>query len=314
MTKFLVDNPNRFYITAYSLENFLKGELEAIRLFTLLKTTYNMLQNSNKLQEDGSFYLSYRKICDITGLTRRKFERGRKVLLDKNLIEIDLRVIEDGKDKYKVQFYRINVDLYNKIILEGNASSLTIADISQNLAEEEKLAPPPAIAKNETADEPAPPPALKDQETKIIEVKDDYSARIMDAWNKVAEINGLPKIILLKEERIKKFKAVIKYLNLSEKDFFNSINSALKESKFLRGYGQKWRADFDFFLSKQKALKAIEGGYRDNTNELIEKLSDVQTISHREAQDMREKMLIEKDRRQDKERREAKQEAKSLPS
>ena len=314
MTKILVDNPNRFYITAYSLENFLKGELEAIRLFTLLKTTYNMLQNSNKLQEDGSFYLSYRKICDITGLTRRKFERGRKVLLDKNLIEIDLRVIEDGKDKYKVQFYRINVDLYNKIILEGNASSLTIADISQKLAEEEEPTPPPAIAKNETDDEPAPPPALKDQETKIIEVKDDYSARIMDAWNKVAEINGLPKIILLKEERIKKFKAVIKYLNLSEKDFFNSINSALKESKFLRGYGQKWRADFDVFLSKQKALKAIEGGYRDNTNELIEKLSDVQTISHREAQDMREKMLIEKYRRQDKERREARQEAKSLPS
>jgi hypothetical protein len=79
---------------------------------------------------------------------------------------------------------------------------------------------------------------------------------------------------------------------MTEKEFFNAIHVALSESKFLRGVGKKWKASFDFFLSKQKVLKSIEGGYKDNPNEFLERLSDVETMTYSEAREARKDIAL----------------------
>ena len=123
----------------------------------------------------------------------------------------------------------------------------------------------------------------------------EYCERIKIAWNAIASrYETTPIINVVTETRLKHFKNLLKYYKIDEKQFFNSVNKALSESKFLRGIGKKWRADFDFFINKSSYLKAIEGAYRDNPNEIMEILQDPAKMSFKEAQELREKIEMEK--------------------
>lgn len=277
MQKGLVDDSAGFLRIPFAIINELKGECEAMVLLAYLCNTYNMLNHADKLGSDGSFYLSSPRIMDALGFTRRKYEQARKILLEKKLISVEVKPTDFGR----VQFFILNYSQYNNLVVNNN--------YAPKLAECDELNTPPApVAKNATTE------IIEVKETlPVVKVNDEYKTKIINAWNLIAEKHELPKIIMLKEDRLKKFKAVIKYLGVDEKTFFNKLHFALLHSKFLRGVGQKWRADFDFFLSKQKALKAIEGGYKDNTNEYWERLSDVETMSYKEAQEAREKIALQ---------------------
>lgn len=263
----------------------LAGECDAMVLLAYLCNTFNLLRSAEKLGEDGSFYLSTPRIMQALGLTRRKYEHARQVLIKKKLVRVDVKPTEFGR----VQFFFINCKLYNQLIYERNfAPKLAdIGDVVEQVSscvQKGVVKPKQATVVVQVEEGEVLPPALTNEQ---------YKNKIVNAWNLVASKNDLPKIIMLKDDRLKKFKAVLKYLNYDEKTFFNAINNALCHSKFLRGVGKKWRADFDFFLSKQKALKAIEGGYKDNENEFLERLQDVETMSYREAQQTREKLEMQ---------------------
>ena len=123
----------------------------------------------------------------------------------------------------------------------------------------------------------------------------EYCERIKIAWNAIASrYETTPSVTVVTETRLKHFKNILKYYKIDEKQFFNSVNKALSESKFLRGIGKKWRADFDFFINKSSYLKAIEGAYRDNPNEIMEILQDPAKMSFKEAQELREKIEMER--------------------
>lgn len=286
-----------FVIIDKELIKEFRGEYNLLMQLYLYIEAYNMYETNGKLQTDGSFFISDQTTADKLGMTRKTVWKNKKELEKRGFLEIEIK--EAGGASYLTLNTQRIEDIQNR-----RGEYLKFGDV---VGSQQKAVEQPVIEET-TAPEPITLP------TPLEPKKEEYENRIKEAWNRIAEINGLPKILMLKEERIKKFKNVIKYLNMTEKEFFNAINSSLKESKFLRGYGQKWRADFDFFLSKQKALKTLEGGYRDNKNELMEKLQDVQTMTYKEASDIREKMLSEKYRQMDKERRAIKQEAKiALP-
>jgi len=286
-----------FILVDKNLIKEFKGEYNLLIQLYLYIEAYNMYDSAGKLQNDGTFYVSDAVTAERLGFSQKTAWKNKKELEKRGFIATSIK--EAGGASY----IQINIQKI-EAIQTAQDNLLRLDDITNSITsqstqpQEEKQDAPLVII-----EAPAP----------VTPSEPKYEDRIKEAWNTVAERNGLPKILILKEERIKKFKAVIKYLNMTEKEFFNCINSALRESKFLRGYGQKWRADFDFFLSKQKALKTIEGGYKDNSNELLEKLSDVQTMSYKECADFREKMLTEKYRELDKKRRESKQEVRSLP-
>lgn len=274
----LIDDVGRFFTVNYNLEKYLWQELEAMRLIALLKTTYSMLNASNKLQDDGSFYMSFNKISALTGLTRRKFERARKVLIQKNLIE----VVVKPSSEYSVQFFKINVDLYNTIIMGGE--SITYKDIESDEEEEGY------IEEGEGSKEANNPEESNLKLIPIPEKKTDVVKcdNVLNRWNEIAKKHNLSCIKMLTNARKKKYKSLISSLKISEDEFFNCVDDALSQSSFLRGEKKDWKADFDFFTNKGKVVKAFEGSYKDN-----DFVSDSLRLSCREQEMLRKRQTLD---------------------
>ena len=254
--KQLLDGVGKFYLVSYGIERYLRGELEALRLLNLLKTTYSMLFETNKLQEDGSFYLSFKKINNLTGLTRRKFEKARKVLLEKNLISVEVKNKDDEKEKYKIQFFKINVDKYNQIVLQDNG--LKLEDIEEDSLGEQNR-----------------------EETQIIEVpelpkqtKSEDIALATKLWNEIAKKHELPKVRVVSEKNIKDIKQNIKEVGVSSiKEYFSEIDSAINNSDFLRGKNDRgWKINFNFITQKSSMNKLFNNAY-ENTNNFLNNIT-----------------------------------------
>ena len=309
-----IDDGVRFFKVPCCIFDILKGEFEALFLFTYLRSTFNLLNNADKLQEDGSFFLPTNKIMSATGLTRRKFEKARNVLVDLKLISIEIKSIKRGPQSGRIQYFYFNVDYYNELVANGRGNELNDF-IFDDVIEEEVQ----SVAKNATVDEKNLKPAKEKQvgnkkkstEKKpkkeesnaltIVEMQApiqaeqlDYKQRVINAWNFIASrYETTPKIQLLSEKRLKQFKNSLKFFNMDERTFFNRINETLRCSKYLRGLTKDWRADFDWFINPNNALKAFEGRYKDNPNRIMEILQDPASMSFREAQEAREKLKME---------------------
>lgn len=82
---------------------------------------------------------------------------------------------------------------------------------------------------------------------------------IADAYNEICG-GVLPKIVKLTPERRKKIKSRFDD-GFNTEDFKTAFKVAVK-SPFLKGEGdRKWKANFDFFIQKDKLQKIIEGAY-----------------------------------------------------
>jgi DNA-binding HxlR family transcriptional regulator len=271
--------PNKFF------EVFSKDYNEMIVLLRLMNTmeTFN---SWGRLKQDTSFYLSLTKMVEM-------FQGNiSKPTLLKHLDNLEKKgFISKTKSNNPKQanFYIINCEKINKLCDTKTKEVFMEDEIPQELAEET-----PVAEKNsepESADNKE-----KSTELAIVEKSpsnQEYCERIKIAWNAIASrYETTPSIAVVTETRLKHFKNILKYYKIDEKQFFNSVNKALSESKFLRGIGKKWRADFDFFINKSSYLKAIEGAYRDNPNEIMEILQDPAKMSFKEAQELREKIKI----------------------
>ena len=274
--------PNKFF------EIFSKDYNEMVVLLRLMNTM-EAFNSWGKLKQDTSFYLSLTKMVEM-------FQGNiSKPTLLKHLDNLEKKgFISKTKSNNPKQanFYIINCEKINKLCDTKTREIFEEDEIPQEPAEEA-----PVVSKNATVEK-----EVRNKETTadlaIVEKSpsnQEYCERIKIAWNAIASrYETTPSVTVVTETRLKHFKNILKYYKIDEKQFFNSVNKALSESKFLRGIGKKWRADFDFFINKSSYLKAIEGAYRDNPNEIMEILQDPAKMSFKEAQELREKIEMER--------------------
>lgn len=282
-------NPHTFFMVPHSILKALWGEFEAQALIMYLRNTHEMLEASNKLEKDGYFFLTRDKILEKVGLSRRKFEKARNVLIETGLIEYTVK----STNNKPTGFFKFCVDKYNEIII--NSEPKNIDDYYEEPIEDTQ------------EDQDAPKtkenvPNLKENQTTRVNTKneikplnDSYSDKIKNSWNAIAKNFGLAEVLTIKEDRIKKLKSILKLVEMNEKEFFQNIMTAVKESKFLRG-SNGWKCNFDFFLQKSTVQKALEGAYKDNKDELINKLQNVETMTRFEASKIREDIKQQEER------------------
>ena len=239
------------------------------------------------LTEDMSFYCPVSKIIEMFDgnvSSKTVFEKI-KIIEKRNFIKKTSAKILKRPNYYRINFEKIKEIARDKKITVCN-------EIPQEPAEEA-----PVVSKNATVEKEV---RNKENSAELAVVEkspsnQEYCERIKIAWNTIASrYETTPSVTVVTETRLKHFKNILKYYKIDEKQFFNSVNKALSESKFLRGIGKKWRADFDFFINKSSYLKAIEGAYRDNPNEIMEILQDPAKMSFKEAQELREKIEMER--------------------
>ena len=274
--------PNKFF------EIFSKDYNEMVVLLRLMNTM-EAFNSWGKLKQDTSFYLSLTKMVEM-------FQGNiSKPTLLKHLDNLEKKgFISKTKSNNPKQAnsYIINCEKINKLCDTKTREIFEEDEIPQEPAEEA-----PVDAKNATVEKEV---RNKENSAELAVVEkspsnQEYCERIKIAWNTIASrYETTPSVTVVTETRLKHFKNILKYYKIDEKQFFNSVNKALSESKFLRGIGKKWRADFDFFINKSSYLKAIEGAYRDNPNEIMEILQDPAKMSFKEAQELREKIEMEK--------------------
>jgi uncharacterized protein YdaU (DUF1376 family) len=82
---------------------------------------------------------------------------------------------------------------------------------------------------------------------------------IVEAWNELAEVRGLAKVVRVTDSRRKQIQARIKEY---EPDDWSKALTAIYKSKFLCGENDRgWKADFDFLLQPKSFVKLVEGAY-----------------------------------------------------
>ena len=91
-----------------------------------------------------------------------------------------------------------------------------------------------------------PPPTLKPE-------------HVVEAWNSMAERNGLPLVKVVSDERRKKLRTMIRAYDIGQ---IRQAIGAIERSDFLKNGNGSWRgASFDFLLQKSSFIKLLEGQY-----------------------------------------------------
>lgn len=245
--------PNKFF------EIFSKDYNEMVVLLRLINTmeTFN---SWDKLTDDKKFYLSLSKIVKMfhNNISKPTILKHLENLEKKGFIK---KFVSNNPNQ--ANYYQINCEKINRLCKAK----------TEQIFEEDEIEEISVVTKNATVTE-------KNSETESV----DYNF-IESKWNTIAIKYDLAKIINCKEDRIKKFKNVLKFFKLSEDEFFKNIDKAILESRFLRGLSSDWKCNFDFFLRKSSLQKTLEGVYKDNTNNT--------KISFREMEDIRQRSILD---------------------
>ena len=296
-----VKTTSSFYLVSKSLDKVFRGRYNQLRQLIEYMELYSFWKFQKKLQKDGSFYCSDSFLAQKLNLARGTIIKNRKELKEKGFIDFTTSLQKGSATYIFINTSKIE-EIQNSNEDIGSINDLEAQDIEDEIQEQPEILQEP-IEEKQVSNKKKPTEkntkkeesnALTIVQTNIpIEDAVSYKQRIITAWNTIASrYETTPSVSIITDARLKNFKNVLKLLGMNEYQFFNAINKALAESKFLRGIGKKWRADFDFFLNKNKILKVIEGAYRDNPNEIMEILQDPAKMSFKEAEDLREKIKI----------------------
>ena len=294
---------NSFYVVSKSLDKVFQGRYNQLRQLLEYMELYSFWKFQKRLQKDGSFYCSDVFLSKKLNLARGTIIKNRKELKEKVFINFTTNIQKESATYIFINTSKIE-EIQNSNEDIGNINDLEAQDIEDEIQEQPEILQEP-IEEKQVSNKKKPTEkntkkeesnALTIVQTNIpIEDAVSYKQRIITAWNTIASrYETTPSIAIVTDTRLKKFKNILKFANMDEHQFFNAINKALSESKFLRGIGKKWRANFDFFLNQNSFLKVIEGAYRDNPNEIMEILQDPAKMSFKEAQELREKIEMEK--------------------
>ena len=283
-----------YTMIAKNLKKYFTDEPLAYMILEFLYDEALKFNSFGLLTEDMSFYCPVSKIIEMFdgNVSSKTVLEKIKIIEKRNFIKKTPSKILKRPSYYRINFEKIKEVAKDKKITVCN-------EVPQESAKETSV-----VAKNATVEDQdvynLKPADNKEKSTELAIVEksptnQEYCERIKIAWNAIASrYETTPNITVVTETRLKHFKNILKYYKIDEKQFFNSVNKALSESKFLRGIGKKWRADFDFFINKSSYLKAIEGAYKDNPNEIMEILQDPAKMSFKEAQELRDKIEMER--------------------
>lgn len=269
---------NSFYLISKSLDIEFRGQYNLLRQLVEYMELYSLWEFQGKLQRDGSFFCSDKFLSTKLGLSRCTILKNKKELKERGYIDF-YSTQKEGIATY----IKLNVEKIDKI--QNRDEKETIDDYEFQDSE--------AVAKNATVAESFSVTRSDGYILKPTETSSSYATRVKDAWNALAKKYDLPQILQCKDDRLRKFRSILKLTELDEVDFFKRVDEALASSKFLRGIGSSWRADFDFLLQKKSIQKLLEGAYRDNKNQAFQKIQDVNTMSYKEAQSLRQEMLYQ---------------------
>lgn len=290
-----------FYLVSKSLDKVFRGRYNQLRQLIEYMELYSFWKFQKKLQKDGSFYCSDSFLAQKLNLARGTIIKNRKELKEKGFIDFTTNLQKGSATYIFINTSKIE-EIQNSNEDIGSINDLEAQDIEDEIQEQPEILQEP-IEEKQVSNKKKPTEkntkkeesnALTIVQTNIpIEDAVSYKQRIITAWNTIASrYETTPSVSIITDTRLKKFKNILKFANIDEHQFFNAINKALSESKFLRGVGKKWRANFDFFLNQNSFLKVIEGTYKDNPNEIMEILQDPAKMSFKEAEDLREKIKI----------------------
>ena len=289
-----------FYLVSKSLDKVFRGRYNQLRQLIEYMELYSFWKFQKKLQKDGSFYCSDSFLAQKLNLARGTIIKNRKELKEKGFIDFTTNLQKGSATHIFINASKIE-EIQNSNEDIGSINDLEAQDIEDEIQGQpeilqESIEETSVVAKNATVEKEVGKTELAIVEAKApIEDAMSYKQRIITAWNTIASrYETTPSIAIVTDTRLKKFKNILKFANIDERQFFNAINKALSESKFLRGIGKKWRANFDFFLNQNSFLKVIEGAYKDNPNEIMEILQDPAKMSFKEAQELREKIEMER--------------------
>lgn len=255
--------PNKFF------EIFV-NDYDAMIVLLRLMNTMETFNNWDRLGNDTSFYFSLSKMLEMFQgcMSKPTLIKHLKNLESKGFIK---KIVSNNPTQ--ANYYIINCDMIN---------SLCDTERKQVFIEDEIEDTQPALTL-----------VSDDYKMKLTETSSSYATRVKDSWNALAKKYDLPQILQCKDDRLRKFRSILKLTELDEVDFFKRVDEALASSKFLRGIGSSWRADFDFLLQKKSIQKLLEGAYRDNKNQAFQKIQDINTMSYKEAQSLRQEMLYQ---------------------
>lgn len=106
----------------------------------------------------------------------------------------------------------------------------------------------------------------------------DHQA-IKDKWNAIAQRYRLQTINVVSPPRVSAYKARIKDIG-GEDAFWSSIETAIKNSAFLRGQNnRKWKVTFDWITTQSRFIRVVEGNYSDGGSLLDEPAKPIEKAS-----------------------------------
>ena len=251
-----------------ALDAEFKGEYTLLRQLIEYIELYSVWQFAKKLQDDGSFFCADGYIVNKLGISRPTVIKNRNELQRRGFLSYHTTLKAGSATYIYLNIERLN-NIQSKPVIE------TIDDYEQDGV---------AIVIES--------PVVKVDKEKE-EEKQERVKLVIDSWNALAEKYELSKIAMIKQDRWQKYLSVLNYLNMTDTQFFEAIADAISQSNFLQGLSQKWHASFDFFLQKGKALKAIEGAYKNNNKEVMHKLQDTSKLTYREAEKMRQDLIYQ---------------------
>lgn len=200
---------------------------------------FNLFYSQGKLQEDMSFFVSNKKTAERLGFSHVKVIKQKRILEEMNFIKT--------RNTDGITFITLNIE---KITAIQNSDYNIVKN--KDYEEEE-------FFEEQT----------EEQKQLVIEKCKSVAVEscVKSLWNDLAEKYSLPKIAILKNDRLKKLDTVCKYAEITNVQFFEELDKIIGTSSFLRGDNDRgWKCGFDFFLNKQKFTKALEGYYNTKEN------------------------------------------------
>lgn len=195
--------------------------------------------------------------------------KGHAITLQRGQVAISVRDMADALDRDKAWverlFKRLKSETMIETRVETGVSVVTICNY-------DKYQPRGDTDKTD-GETPVETDArqTRDTEQRTEEVKEEDRSEakasspdlrpehVVEAWNALAERNGLARVAKLSPARRRALNCRIRQHTIQ--DFTEAIG-AIERSPFLLGDNKRaWRADFDFFLQPSSFLKLIEGSY-----------------------------------------------------
>lgn len=262
-----------FCCNRWFLDNEIKNELRMLLAISCLTARTGVCIAGNKYFAD-IFNIGENKVSEKIkklegkGYIKIEYERQgcqikkRKIELIYDSQKQESTIPEKGKEN------NINIIIKENILKEKQPQSNSgfgCRTITENAEQEESIVIQDSIF---TQDNNTP---LENNNTVNARQGNEYNGKESKScdisrekaivnWNRIASNYGLCEIRTITDTRFTKLKSRVKQAG-GWQEFWNIVNEAIQESKFLRGE-KGWKADFDFCLQPSSFVKLMEKTYK----------------------------------------------------